>query len=56
MNKFMDCGFSSGAYTDQHNALFLNNENSSLQKGFEILILFDTYHNTARQIRSLLYS
>lgn len=56
MNKFMGCGFSSGAYTDQQNALLLNNENSSLQKGFEFLTLFDTYNNTASQIRSLLYS
>lgn len=56
MNKFTGCCFSGGAYTNQHNALHLNSENSSLQKGFVFLILFDTYNNPARQIRSLLYS
>lgn len=55
-NKFTGCCFSGGVYTNQHNALHLSSENSSLQKGFVFLILFDTYNNPARQIRSLLYS
>lgn len=56
MPKFMNCCFSTGAYTGQHNALLLNSENSSLQKGLVFLILFDTYNNPARQIRSRIYS
>lgn len=55
VNKFVGCCFSSGASTDQHNALHLTSENSNLQKGFVFLILFDTYNNPTRQIISLLY-
>lgn len=55
MNKFMDCGFSSGMYTEQHNDLLLNNENSSLQKGFEFLLIWHIII-LLDQIRSLLYS